>query len=149
MAQVKITMSEAERQEFLAGLHIGVVSINEPGRGPLTVPVWYDYAPGGDVSFITPAESRKAALLEVGGRMSLCAQDEELPPKYVSVEGEITEIRPASVEGDVTAMAVRYLGEEIGAFYVQSTREEDPRDEIVVTFRPTRWFTADFAKRMG
>ena len=149
MAQVKITMSEAEREEFLAGLHIGVVSINEPGRGPLTVPVWYDYAPGGDVSFITPAESRKAALLEVGGRMSLCAQDEELPPKYVSVEGEITEIRPASVEGDVTAMAVRYLGEEIGAIYVQSTREEDPRDEIVVTFRPTRWFTADFAKRMG
>ena len=149
MAQVNITMSEAERQEFLAGLHIGVVSINEPGRGPLTVPVWYDYAPGGDVSFITPAESRKAALLEVGGRMSLCAQDEELPPKYVSVEGEITEIRPASVEGDVTAMAVRYLGEEIGAIYVQSTREEDPRDEIVVTFRPTRWFTADFAKRMG
>ena len=64
MAQVKITMSEAERQEFLAGLHIGVVSINEPERGPLTVPVWYDYAPGGDVSFITPAESRKAALLE-------------------------------------------------------------------------------------
>lgn len=149
MAQVNITMSEPERQEFLAGLHIGVVSINEPGRGPLTVPVWYDYAPGGDVSFITPAESRKAALLEVGGRMSLCAQDEELPPKYVSVEGEITEIRPASVEGDVTAMAVRYLGEEIGAMYVANSREEDPRDEIVVTFRPSRWFSADFGKRMG
>lgn len=149
MAQVKITMSEAERQEFLAGLHIGVVSINEPGRGPLAVPVWYDYAPGGEVSFITPAESKKAGLLSVGDRMSLCAQDEALPPKYVAVEGEVTEIRPATVEGDVTAMAVRYLGEEIGAMYVKGTREEDPRDEIVVSFRPERWFGADFAKRLG
>ena len=149
MAEVKISMSEAVRQVLLAGLHIGVVSINEPDRGPLAVPVWYDYAPGGDVSFITPAESRKAALLEVGGRMSLCAQDEALPPKYVSVEGEITEIRPATVDGDVTDMAVRYLGEEIGAIYVANSREEEPREEIVVTFRPSRWFSADFAKRMG
>ena len=39
MAKTKITMSETERQEFLAGLHIGIVSVNEPGRGPLTVPV--------------------------------------------------------------------------------------------------------------
>lgn len=149
MAQVKITMSEAERQEFLAGLHIGIVSINEPGRGPLAVPVWYDYTPGGEVSFVTPAGSRKAGLLSVGDRMSLCAQDEALPPKYVAVEGEVTEIRPATVEGDVTAMAVRYLGEEIGAVYVQSSRAEDPRDEIVVSFRPERWYSADFAKRLA
>ncbi|MCB9373931.1 MAG: pyridoxamine 5'-phosphate oxidase family protein [Microthrixaceae bacterium] len=149
MAQVKITMSEAERQEFLAGLHIGIVSINEPGRGPLAVPVWYDYAPGGEVSFVTPAGSRKAGLLSVGDRMSLCAQDEALPPKYVAVEGEVTEIRPATVEGDVTDMAVRYLGEEIGAIYVQSSRAEDPRDEIVVSFRPERWYSADFAKRLA
>ncbi len=149
MAQAKITMTEGERQDFLAGLHIGVVSINEPGRGPLSVPVWYDYEPGGEVSFITPADSRKAALLSVGDRMSLCAQDEDLPPKYVSVEGEVTGIRPATVDGDVTAMAVRYLGEEIGALYVAGSREEDPRDEIVVTVRPTRWFSADFAKRLA
>jgi hypothetical protein len=76
------------------------------------------------------------------------AQDEELPPKYVSVEGPVTAIDPASVEGDVTAMAVRYLGEEIGAMYVQGTRAADPRDEVVVRMRPERWFSADFAKRM-
>ena len=149
MAKTPITMSESERQAFLAEVRIGMVSINEPGRGPLTVPVWFDYAPGGEVSFITPAESRKATLLSVGDRMSLCVQDEELPPKYVSVEGTVTAIDPATVEGDVTAMAVRYLGEEIGAFYVQSTREEDPRDEVMVRLRPERWFSADFAKRMG
>lgn len=149
MSSTPITMSEAERQAFLAEVRIGIVSINEPGRGPLTVPVWYDYEPGGEISFVTPTESRKAALLSVGDRMTLCAQDEQLPPKYVSVEGTVTAIDPATVEGDVTAMAVRYLGEEIGAFYVQSTREADPRDEVLVHVRPERWFSADFAKRMA
>lgn len=149
MANAPITMSEAERQAFLAEVRIGIVSINEPGRGPLTVPVWFDYEPGGEVSFVTPAESRKAALLAVGDRMSLVVQDEEMPPKYVSVEGTVTAIDEATVEGDVTAMAVRYLGDEIGALYVETTRAEDPRDEVLVRLRPERWFSADFAKRMG
>jgi nitroimidazol reductase NimA-like FMN-containing flavoprotein (pyridoxamine 5'-phosphate oxidase superfamily) len=144
-----ITMSESERQEFLAGLHIGIVSLNEEGRGPLSVPVWYDYEPGGDVTFITPAESRKAALVAEGARMSLCAQDEELPPKYVTVEGPIVEVRPADVQADIVAMAVRFLGQEIGEAYVTNTRSENPRDEIVVRFRPERWYSADFAKRLA
>jgi nitroimidazol reductase NimA-like FMN-containing flavoprotein (pyridoxamine 5'-phosphate oxidase superfamily) len=144
-----ITMSESERQEFLAGLHIGIVSLNEDGRGPLSVPVWYDYEPGGDVTFITPAESRKAALVAEGARMSLCAQDEELPPKYVTVEGPIVEVRPADVQADIVAMAVRFLGQEIGEAYVTNTRSENPRDEIVVRIRPERWYSADFAKRLA
>jgi nitroimidazol reductase NimA-like FMN-containing flavoprotein (pyridoxamine 5'-phosphate oxidase superfamily) len=149
MANTPITMSEDERQAFLAEPRIGIVSINEPGRGPLTVPVWYDYAPGGDITFVTPAESRKATLLAVGDRMTLCAQDEQLPPKYVSVEGTVVAIDEATVEGAVTAMAVRYLGEEIGAMYVANSREENPRDEVLVRIHPERWFSADFAKRMG
>lgn len=149
MANAPITMSEGERQEFLAGLHIGIVSINEPGRGPLSAPVWYDYEPGGELWFVTPAESRKAALLSVGDRVSFVAQDEALPPKYVTIEGPVTAIGPATVEGEVTAMAVRYLGEEIGAMYVKNTREADPREEIVVRVQPERWFSADFAKRLA
>jgi hypothetical protein len=81
--------------------------------------------------------------------MSLCAQDEELPPKYVTVEGPIVEVRPADVQADIVAMAVRYLGQEIGEAYVTSTRAENPRDEIVVTIRPERWYSADFAKRLA
>ena len=34
------TMSRAEREEFLAGLHVGVLSVASPdGRGPLAAPV--------------------------------------------------------------------------------------------------------------
>ena len=47
------TMSRAEREEFLAGLHVGVLSVASPdGRGPLTVPVWYTYQPGGTVNLV-------------------------------------------------------------------------------------------------
>jgi nitroimidazol reductase NimA-like FMN-containing flavoprotein (pyridoxamine 5'-phosphate oxidase superfamily) len=147
MANAPITMSESERQAFLAEPRIGMVSINEPGRGPLTVPVWYDYTPGGEVTFVTPAESRKAALLAVGDRMSIAVQDEEMPPKYVSVEGTITAVDPATVDDHISPMAVRYLGEEIGRLYVETTRAEDPRDEVIVSVRPERWYSADFAKR--
>jgi nitroimidazol reductase NimA-like FMN-containing flavoprotein (pyridoxamine 5'-phosphate oxidase superfamily) len=42
------TMSRSQREEFLAGAHVGVLSVAdiEPGRGPITVPIWYAYSPG-------------------------------------------------------------------------------------------------------
>jgi nitroimidazol reductase NimA-like FMN-containing flavoprotein (pyridoxamine 5'-phosphate oxidase superfamily) len=40
-------MSEHERQEFLAGVHVGVISIERVDGPPLTVPIWYGYEPGG------------------------------------------------------------------------------------------------------
>jgi nitroimidazol reductase NimA-like FMN-containing flavoprotein (pyridoxamine 5'-phosphate oxidase superfamily) len=36
---MSITMTKQEREAFLAGVHVGVVSIAEQGRGPLAVPV--------------------------------------------------------------------------------------------------------------
>ncbi len=85
-------MTKEEREAFLAQPHIGVVAIPEDGRGPLTVPVWYWYEPGGDLWFETEPVSRKGRLLEVGTRISLCAQNEDPPFAYVSVEGPIVEI---------------------------------------------------------
>ena len=52
-------MSSDEKQTFLADLHVGVIGINDPGAGPLTVPIWYDYTPGGDVWVITGRDSRR------------------------------------------------------------------------------------------
>ena len=43
------SMNRAEREEFLAGLHVGVLSVDGgDGTPPLTVPVWYTYQPGGE-----------------------------------------------------------------------------------------------------
>jgi len=62
------TMSRAEREEFLAGLHVGVLSVASPdGRGPLTAPVWYTYQPAGTVNVSTGRGTRKALAIEAAG----------------------------------------------------------------------------------
>jgi len=36
---VTLAMTPDEREAFLAGVHVGVLAVEEAGRGPLTVPV--------------------------------------------------------------------------------------------------------------
>jgi nitroimidazol reductase NimA-like FMN-containing flavoprotein (pyridoxamine 5'-phosphate oxidase superfamily) len=139
-------MTKAQREEFLAALHVGVVSVTDAGRGPLTVPIWYLYEPGGDIVIITPPDSRKGRLMNVGTRVSFVAQSEELPPKYVSVEGPIVSIDAADVDRDVRALTTRYLGKEIGDAYVDATRPDGTTAEVVIRIRPERWFSRDFAQ---
>ena len=144
-----IVMTRAEREAFLSEVHTGILCIPEDGRGPLSVPIWYRVDDAGDVVVVTPADSRKARLCTVGVRVSLVAQSEDLPPKYVSVEGPIIAVEPASFT-DAEQMAVRYLGDEIGAAYVAQTRGDGGGvDEVVITLRPQRWFSGDFAKRFS
>src|SRR6266478_1875689 len=85
-------MTKQERESFLADLHLGIISVADNGRGPLTVPIWYSYEPGGEVRVVTGGTSRKAQLLRTARRFSLCAQTETPPYKYVSVEGPIVAI---------------------------------------------------------
>ena len=59
---MSLKMSKAEREAFLMDLHVGVISIPEDGRGPLTVPIWYAYEPGGELRIITDRVSRKGRL---------------------------------------------------------------------------------------
>ena len=41
-------LSVRDRELFLAEPHIAALSVSAgEGRGPLTVPIWYQYAPGG------------------------------------------------------------------------------------------------------
>jgi len=135
-------MSQTEKQTFLADLHVGVVGINEPGHGPLTVPIWYDYTPGETLWMITGTESRKGKLLSNGTRVSLAAQSEEAPYKYVSVEGPVTSIVPCDA-ATLKAMAVRYLGEEMGSAYAAGS---DLEKQVIVHVTPERWLAVDYAK---
>jgi nitroimidazol reductase NimA-like FMN-containing flavoprotein (pyridoxamine 5'-phosphate oxidase superfamily) len=140
-------MSREEREAFLADVRVGILSLNQEGRGPLTVPVWYAYEPGGDVQVVTERTSRKGKLLEEGMRISLCAQEEAPPYKYASVEGPIIRIEPSDAERHERALAHRYLGPEAGDRYMES--EADGRDDdemILIHMRPERWLTADYSK---
>ncbi|OQZ92036.1 pyridoxamine 5-phosphate oxidase, partial [Mycobacterium alsense] len=93
------SFSETESQEFLAGKHVAVLSVAAAdGRPPASVPIWYDYTPGGNIRIMTGPSSRKARLIERAGAVTLVVQQEELPYKYVVVEGTVVETtRPAPV----------------------------------------------------
>ncbi len=135
-------MTETEKQEFLADLHVGVLSLNDNAKGPLTAPIWYDYEPGQELWFITGSNSLKGKLLEVGVRLSLVAQSEEPPYKYVSVEGPVVSI-DESTEDDLLAMAVRYLGETGGKRY---TENSNGSGGVLVRVKPERWLAVDYGK---
>ena len=136
-------MSQQEKQTFLADLHVGVLAINDPAHGPLTVPVWYDYTPGGEVWFLTGPTSRKGKLLKKGSRVSLCAQTESPPYKYVSIEGPIVAIEAADREKHGRPMAHRYLGKKMGDQYVGRDSAEA---SVVVRVRPEQWLAVDYSK---
>ena len=142
---MSFAMTKEEREAFLADVHVGIISVAEDGHGPLTVPVWYSYEPGGEVRIITARASRKGKLLERAGRFSLCAQTETPPYKYVSVEGPIVAIEAAGLERDRRPLARRYLGAERGDSYIESTR--DVVGNVLFRMRPERWLTVDYAKQ--
>jgi nitroimidazol reductase NimA-like FMN-containing flavoprotein (pyridoxamine 5'-phosphate oxidase superfamily) len=138
-------MNAAEREQFLAGVHVGVLSVAAgEGRGPLTVPVWYDYQPGGQVSVITGRSSRKGLAIRAAGRMSLCAQDEKPPYRYVSVEGPVV-IEDLDLD-ERLAMARRYLGAEGGDKYVASN-PDTAAEMTMFRMNPEHWLGLDYGKR--
>ena len=143
---MSLTMTKLERETFLADLHIAIISIPEEGRGPLTVPIWYLYEPGGELRMVTAKTSRKVQLLRRAGRFSVCVQTETQPYKYVSVEGPVVAIEPADVERDRRPLAHRYLGTERGDRYIEETRGEYV-GSVLVRMLPQRWLTVDYAKR--
>ncbi len=143
---MSLKMSKTEREKFLAELHVGVISIAEEGRGPLCAPIWYEYEPGGELWILTGRDSRKGRLLQDAGRFSLVAQTETPPYQYVSVEGPITSIEKPDLERHERPMAHRYLGQEFGDSYIESTRTDSNADSILVRMRPERWLTTDYSK---
>jgi hypothetical protein len=138
-----LQMTHEERDAFLADVHVGVIGIDQPGRGPLAVPIWYDYDPAVGIWVITSPDSRKGRLLETAGRYSICAQVETGLYKYVSVEGPISSTREADLEKDLRPMARRYFGQEMGDQYVAAS---GPDYGLVYTMQPERWLTVDYAK---
>ena len=145
---MSLAMTKKEREAFLVDVRIGVLTVADGDRGPLTCPVWYSYEPGGDIVFVTGKTSKKAALLRAAGRATFLVQSEELPYKYVSVEGPVTGPDDADVDTDVRPIARRYLGTELGDAYVTSSRAENPAGDVIVRIRPERWQTVDYAKRV-
>ncbi len=139
---LSLSMSHAEREAFLAAVHVGVLTVSVgDGMGPLATPVWYNYEPGGPVSITTGSESSKAKAIAATGRFSLCAQDEAPPYKYVTVEGPAV-IEPAELDERIV-IARRYLGIKGGDAWIAANPEVD---DVTIRMTPEHWRTADFGK---
>ena len=147
---MSMTMTKQEREAFLADVHVGVISIEEAGHAPLTVPIWYDYQPGGELWILTDRGSRKGKALDAAGRFSLCAQTESLPYKYVTVEGPIVSVEPTDQERQGRPRAHRYLGLEVGEQDVEATSaDEAARESVCIRMRPEHCLTVDYAKQFS
>lgn len=138
-------MSRAEREEFLAEVHVGVLSVaSADSASPLTVPIWYTYSPGGTVNVSTGRGTRKAAAISAAGRFSPCVQDERPPYRYVTVQGPVV-IEEASA-AERLELARRYLGAEGGDAFMAAN---PGGTQVMIRMTPENWLTADFGKTGG
>lgn len=134
------TMTDSERDAFLAERRIAVLAIGRDGSGPLCAPVWYRRRSDGAFEIAMADASLKARRLRAEGRAALCVQDEGRPYRYVTVEG-VAEVRLMSPEERhvvITDIASRYLGAAAGAQYADAF---PGHDEALVTLSPSRWRT--------
>jgi nitroimidazol reductase NimA-like FMN-containing flavoprotein (pyridoxamine 5'-phosphate oxidase superfamily) len=135
-------LSVHDREQFLAEPHIAALSVSDgPGRGPLTVPIWYQYRPGGEVWILTESTSRKVRLIEAAGRFTLMVDRVTPTTRYVSVEGPVTRTI-AGTDALRREIAERYLPPEQAEAYLKLAEAEfDP--EIAIYLRPERWLSSD------
>lgn len=140
MADNRLTVRD--RELFLAEPHVAALSVAAaPDRGPLTVPVWYQYEPGGEAWVLTEARSRKVRLIEVAGRFTLMVERILPTVRYVSVEGPVTRTVPGSDEL-LWEIAMRYLPPERVPAYIELARA-DFGEQVAIYLRPQRWLSAD------
>jgi hypothetical protein len=137
-------MTKMEREQFLAGLHVGVLSVVADGRGPVSIPVWYMYEPGCELFFCSVKSARKVGLIETAGRFTVCVMIEKPPSKYVSVEGPLIAIEPCDFELHQRPIARRYLGQDAGDKYTEEIKASE--EMVVIRMRPERWSCADYSK---
>ncbi|HMM75912.1 MAG TPA: pyridoxamine 5'-phosphate oxidase family protein [Gammaproteobacteria bacterium] len=132
--------SIAEREAFLAEVRVAVVAIAARDRGPLAVPVWYAYAPGGEIGLWMDGASAKVRELRREGRLTLCVQDATRPYRYVSVEGPVTGIAPIDVERELRPLIARYLGADAVEAYLAGFGGADGvRGDVWVRVAPAHW----------
>ncbi|MBA2807014.1 MULTISPECIES: pyridoxamine 5'-phosphate oxidase family protein [Streptomyces] len=137
-----MALTHEEREQFLAEPHIAAFAVDGgPGRAPLTVPIWYQYAPGGDIWIMTGLDSRKNKLIEAAGRFSLMVDRVEPSIRYVSVEGPVIDTTPATIE-KLREISARYLPAGKVDAYVDVAWKSHG-EQVLIHMRPEKWVSSD------
>lgn len=137
-----MALSREDRESFLAEPHIGALSVSAgTDRGPLTVPIWYQYSPGGELWVLTGTGSRKHRLIEAAGYLSLMVERLEPTVRYVAVDGAVDRIEDGTDE-QLVEMTKRYLPAEAVEPYLEMARREHG-PSVAVYLKPQHWLSAD------
>jgi len=136
------SLSVRDRESFLAEPHIAALSVSAgQERGPLTLPIWYQYTSGAEAWVLTEAASRKAELIKASGRFTLMVDRVMPTTRYVSVEGPVTRI-DAGTDDLLLEITSRYLPPDKVAAYIEFAHAE-LGEQVAIYMRPERWLTAD------
>ncbi|MEU7576607.1 pyridoxamine 5'-phosphate oxidase family protein [Streptomyces sp. NPDC041068] len=137
-----MALSVEERELFLAEPHIGALAVDAgEGRGPLTLPIWYQYTPGGELWVLTGRHSKKGRLIEAAGRFSLMVDRLEPTIRYVSVEGPVVRTEDGTLE-KLREISARYLPADKVDGYVEFAAKEHG-EHAVYYLRPEHWYASD------
>ena len=137
-----MSLSKDEREQFLAEPHVAALSVHAgDDRGPLTVPIWYQYTPGGEPWVLTGLGSRKHKLIVAAGRFTLMVERVEPSVRYVAVDGTVSRIDPSTDE-HVVEMSTRYIAPDSLDGYLAYARENFG-EQVVIHLKPDHWLSAD------
>lgn len=131
-------MTDDERETFLQQANVAVLgSVDARGR-PHAAPVWYLYDDG--VFRISTGDgSQKHRNILANPNISLVIDQRALPYYAVMVQGT-ADIGLAFSDEDSLRLAVRYLGENLGARYAERT---DAEAAVSLTIRPRKVIVYD------
>ena len=136
------SVSVRDRESFQAEPHIAALSVSAgQGRGPLTLPIWYQYTPGGEAWVLTEAASRKARLIKTAGRFTLMVERVMPTVRYVSIEGPVTRTVPETDEL-LQEITERYQPPDMVPAYLEFAKAE-LGEQVAIYLRPEHWLTAD------
>ena len=137
-----MALSREDRERFLAEPHVAALSVDAGGsRGPLVVPIWYQYSPGGEPWILTSPSSRKAQLIEAAGFFSLMVERVAPTTRYVAVDGALSRIEPGT-DAQLEEMTRRYLDGDAADRYLEFARRE-LGDHVGIYLTPQHWLSAD------
>ena len=143
-----MTTKQQWRAEFLAGQHVGVVSVGRPdGLPPTTVPTFYAYEPGGALTMFTNTQGRttaRAETIKAAGVVTFLVQEESWPAKYVAVEATLDSVSRPTVEQMLTIVR-RYMPEEAAQQFAHAEVDNPESTIVFFSFTPARWFSADYS----
>jgi PPOX class probable F420-dependent enzyme len=131
-------MTDEEQEAFLREANVAVLGTVDLRGRPHAAPVWYLYDDG--VFRISTGDgSQKHRNIAANPNISLVIDQRALPYYAVMVQGT-AEIGPAFSDEDRLRLAVRYLGENLGTRYAESS---DAEASVSLTIRPRKVIVYD------